>query len=103
MESAELLASVGALDDRHRDLLDAHRRWQELSGDMQEASPADLERVLPSCRQSHPIHSTSRHSSVGDVDAGAEPEPEPVCEVPGSVLSVGAGAEGWPAAVPVGS
>lgn len=44
-EAAELLASVGALDDRHRDLLDAYRRWQEVSVDT--ATPEDLERMLP--------------------------------------------------------
>ncbi|MFF5497604.1 CHAT domain-containing protein [Streptomyces aquilus] len=44
-EAAELLAFVGALDDRHRDLLDAYRQWQDLSADT--ATPEDLERMLP--------------------------------------------------------
>ncbi|MDQ0605010.1 hypothetical protein QF037_009355 [Streptomyces canus] len=45
MEAAELLASVGALDDRHRDMFDAYRQLQDLSADT--ATPEDLERILP--------------------------------------------------------
>lgn len=45
MEAAELLASVGALDDRHRDMFDAYRQLQDLS--VNTAAPEDLERILP--------------------------------------------------------
>ncbi|MDT7839608.1 CHAT domain-containing protein [Streptomyces justiciae] len=45
VEAAELLASVGALDDRHRDMIDAYRQLQDLSVDT--VTPEDLERMLP--------------------------------------------------------
>lgn len=46
VEAAELLGSVGALDDRHQEMLATYRQLQDLSngGD---PDPEDLERMLP--------------------------------------------------------